>query len=138
MVAPVIADSSAVVAALDRRDEHHLWAKQWLAKLEPPYFTCEAVLTESYFLLSKIRGGSDAFLRALEEGLLAAEYRFAEEQIPTVRLIQLYSSVPMSFADACLVRMSEIQSNASIFTTDRDFTIYRKNRREVIPLIAPW
>jgi predicted nucleic acid-binding protein len=138
MLAPVLVDSSALVAAFDRRDEHHSWASQWLAKLQPPYFTCEAVLTESFFLLTKIHGGANAFHRALEKGLSEAEYRFAEQQRETLALIQRYASVPMSFADACLVRMAELQPNSLIFTTDHDFAIYRRQRRNLIPLIAPW
>jgi predicted nucleic acid-binding protein len=52
-------------------------------------------------------------------------------------LMQRYESVPMSLADACLVRMSEIYPNSSILTLDSDFTIYRKHRHQIIPLIMP-
>ena len=42
----------------------------------------------------------------------------------------------MSFADACLVRMAEQHPEASVWTLDRDFKIYRRNRRSAIPLIS--
>jgi hypothetical protein len=44
----------------------------------------------------------------------------------------------MSLADACIVRLSESQQQACVFTTDSDFAIYRRNGRKVIPLMAPW
>lgn len=44
----------------------------------------------------------------------------------------------MSLADACLVRMAENYDEAAMLTLDQDFTIYRKNGRQVIPLIAPF
>jgi predicted nucleic acid-binding protein len=44
----------------------------------------------------------------------------------------------MSFADACLVRMTELHRDSRILTLDRDFAAYRRNGRERIPLLAPW
>jgi predicted nucleic acid-binding protein len=44
----------------------------------------------------------------------------------------------MDLADACLVRMSELTKKSQVFTLDRrDFSVYRRNGREAIPLIAP-
>jgi predicted nucleic acid-binding protein len=51
--------------------------------------------------------------------------------------MQRYASVPMSLADACLVRMSEVYENSQIITLDSDFTIYRKQRNQTIPVIMP-
>jgi predicted nucleic acid-binding protein len=48
-----------------------------------------------------------------------------------------FQSVPMSFADACLVRMSELEPRSRILTLDSDFRIYRRNRRQAIPAIMP-
>lgn len=50
--------------------------------------------------------------------------------------MRTYASVPMSFADACLVCMAELDSSA-IFTLDSDFSVYRKNRNEPLKLIIP-
>ena len=36
----------------------------------------------------------------------------------------------MSFADACLVRMSEIYADSRIFTVDSDFRVYQKHGHE--------
>ena len=43
----------------------------------------------------------------------------------------------MSFADACLVRMAERYTEGVIFTLDNDFSIYRKNGRQMIPTLTP-
>ena len=43
----------------------------------------------------------------------------------------------MSLADACLVRMSEIEKNCQVLTIDSDFKLYRKHGRRVIPIIMP-
>ncbi len=52
-------------------------------------------------------------------------------------LMKRYENVPMSLADACLVRMSELIPGSVILTLDSDFRIYRKNRNEAIDLIIP-
>lgn len=52
--------------------------------------------------------------------------------------METYKNVPMSFADACLVCMVEQSPDSEVFTLDRDFTIYRQQRRRLIPLIAPF
>ena len=64
-------------------------------------------------------------------------YSFEDELTETLGLIRRYNDTPMSFADACLVRMVEKSDNAVVFTTDSDFRTYRKNGRQVIPLIIP-
>jgi predicted nucleic acid-binding protein len=43
----------------------------------------------------------------------------------------------MSFADACLVRMSELETSSRILTLDSDFRVYRRNRRQMIPTVMP-
>ena len=45
--------------------------------------------------------------------------------------------LPMSLADACLVRMAELHSGSTVLTVDSDFTVYRMHGRRVIPVILP-
>jgi len=61
-----------------------------------------------------------------------------DERDATLRLLRKYADTPMSFADACLVRMSELRRNSRLFTLDQDFAAYRRNGRGRIPLLAPW
>jgi predicted nucleic acid-binding protein len=53
------------------------------------------------------------------------------------RLLHKYASVPMSLADGCLVRMAELSAESTILTLDRDFRLYRKGGRHVVPVIMP-
>ena len=140
MARRVLVDSGPLVALLDRRDVHHRWVQRELANLHEPLVTCEAVLSEVFFLLSRIRGGTSLLIELLCDGLVSASPTFSyhEQSAELLRHLQRYSSVPMSFADACLVRMSEIERDSIIFTTDRDFLTYRRNRRQPIPLISPF
>lgn len=99
--------------------------------------TCEAVLSESCFLLGKVPGGSLAVMELVSRGAVSAPFRFADEAEAVAELLARYASVPMSFADACLVRMAEQHRASAVLTLDRDFMVYRKNRRQVIPMIMP-
>jgi hypothetical protein len=85
-----------------------------------------------------VRGGSAALRTALREGLIALDFDLKAELPAVLELMDRYESVPMSLADACLVRMAELNSGARVFTLDEDFRIYRKNRTEPIETIAPF
>ena len=82
-------------------------------------------------------GGKDRLVSILERGIIVADFAFATHREETLRLLRRYGDTPMSFADACLVRMAELLNDAVVFTTDGDFRTYRKNGRQAIPLIAP-
>lgn len=53
-------------------------------------------------------------------------------------LMKKYRNVPASYADACLIRLSELHGAAMVMTTDTDFRVYRRNGRQAIPRIAPF
>ena len=133
----VLIDTGALVAALRRRDQHHAWARAHFEAFDTACVTCEAVLSESFFLLQRTREGSNALSALLERGIVRVEFCFADHRAETLRLIRRYNDSPMSFADACLVRMAEMIADAAIFTTDSDFRTYRKNGRQAIPLLIP-
>ena len=52
-------------------------------------------------------------------------------------LMRRYGDSPMSLADACLVRLSELHSDCQVFTLDAHFRRDRRHGRHVIPLLAP-
>ena len=137
MAVTILADSGAIVAALDKRDEHHTWAAGRLAALRFPFVTCEAVLSECFFLLQHLRSGKQSLCGLLERGAILVKFDASSEISALLGLIRKYSDVPMSFADACLVRMSESYRDCAVFTTDSDFRTYRRHGRELIPQIAP-
>jgi predicted nucleic acid-binding protein len=99
--------------------------------------TCEAVITEACFLLQNLYAGEDSIFGLLRDNLLTISFHLEDEIVSINELMNRYQSVPMSFADACLVRMSELYPDSIVLTLDSDFTIYRKNRNQVISLIIP-
>ena len=137
MTGAILVDTGPLVAFLNGRDGYHEWSKDVFARIEGPVLSCEAVLSEACFLLRRARGASAAVLKLVERGLVRLPFRLESESPPVRRLLDRYASVPMSLADACLVRMSEQVSGSVILTLDRDFKVYRKHGRNVIPTLMP-
>jgi predicted nucleic acid-binding protein len=100
--------------------------------------TCEAVLSECFYLLEKVFDGRARLSALLERGVLRVEFALPDHLMHVLKLIHRYRDTPMSLADACLVRMSELHADAMVWTTDHDFEVYRRNGRQKIPLLAPW
>jgi len=133
----VIADAGPLVAYLKRGDKDHDWAEEVFHRLTCPLRTCDAALSEAFFLLQQTHGGADKLLAFLERGLVIPDFNLAAELPAVGQLLRRYESVPMSLADACLVGMAELHRDAAVFTLDGDFRIYRKHRRQAIALIYP-
>jgi len=137
-VSRVIVDTGPLVAYMDRDSSFHAWAVDRFHELSGPLHSCQAVLTETLFLLK--RGGldPDAVLALVERGELICDFDVGEEIAVLRRLLRKYRDLPATLADVCLVRMSEITKDAAVFTLDRDFLVYRRNGRQAIPLLAPF
>lgn len=133
----IVIDTGPLVALLNRRDRHHSWVRNVLDDIEPPVFTCEAVVSEACFLLRGARGGQDAVLALLAEDVLRVDLRLADEIAALRGLMERFADVPMSLADACIVRMTELDAGSTVLTLDGDFNVYRRNRRQAIPTIMP-
>ena len=137
VAASVIVDTGPIVALLDADDQQHAWVKAQFARLRPPLITCEAVLTESCFLIARGGGDATAVVQLAERGVLNVAQLFDAEVGSVARLMRRYENVPMSLADACLVRLIELTSQSTLFTLDSDFETYRQKGRRLIPLLAP-
>jgi len=118
-------------------DERHGWTSGQLSRLRPPLLTCEAVLGEASFVVKRLGGDSGAIPPLVEKGALRVEFSLQDQAGYVSALMRRYARVPMSLADACLVRMTELLDDAVLLTFDSDFRIYRKHTRKVIPLLAP-
>ncbi len=130
-------DTGPLVAFLNRDDEFHDWAVATLERHKPPLLACEATISEACFLLRRTPQGGDAVLEMLNRGLVTLPFRLTQE-LPAVRsLMSKYASVPMALADACLVRMAELDDELAVITLDRDFAIYRKHGRDALSVVMP-
>lgn len=130
-----IVDSGALVALLDPREEHHRWARETFSRQPRPWLTCDAVLSEAFYLLQKPH--ALALARLLRQGHLRLSLNLTEELVQVLDLREKYADVPMSLADACLVRMSETLPDPVVITADGDFKIYRRHSRQVVPCLLP-
>ncbi|HWF18084.1 MAG TPA: pilus assembly protein [Verrucomicrobiae bacterium] len=135
--ARVIIDAGPLVAFLVKQEEHHGWVTEQFQKLPAPFLTCDAVLTEAFFLVRKLPNGAARFFSLLNSGLLVSDFSMIAEISALEKLVQRYSNVPMSLTDACLVRLSKLHPRAVLFTLDGDFQIYRRDGRQPIPLLMP-
>jgi predicted nucleic acid-binding protein len=88
-------------------------------------------------LLRRFRAGPGAVLDQVGRGVPVASFALREEVETITRLMNRYVNVPMSLADACLVRMAELYSGSRVMTLDSHFRVYGRNGRQVIPTILP-
>lgn len=132
-----LVDTGPLVAMLDQRDGNHTWVVEQTARLKRPFFTCEPVIAEAFHLLRHYPNGRNAILEMLSEGVLAVSFRLSGEEDEVLALVRRYANVPMSLADACLVRMSELTADCVVLTLDGDFRVYRRHGRKSIPLLIP-
>jgi predicted nucleic acid-binding protein len=133
----VILDTGPLAAYLIENDEHHDWAVKTFDQLPPLFWTCEAVLTEAAFLAGSNSKAMRLIGKMLEKEWLRLPFQFAREHKRVLELMEQYHSVPMSFADSCLVRMAELLEDCPVLTVDGDFLLYRKHRRQGIQTIMP-
>ena len=137
MSSRILLDTGPLVALLNRRDNYHAWSRICFAEAAAPLLTCEAVLSEACFLLRALPKGPQTVLDLLRRGVVAIPFRLEEEATRIAKLLERYASVPMSLADACLVRMAEQHAQSVVMTLDGDFRVYRRHGRQVIPTIMP-
>ena len=130
-------DTGPLVAFLNRRDRFHAWAVAQLDEIEPPLLTCEPVLSEACFLLRHDPAGPAAVLDLVHDDLLRVGLHVPNEIVALQRLVRKYAELPISLADACLIRMAEMNSGSVLLTLDSDFKIYRMHGRQVVPTLMP-
>ncbi|SPE28490.1 PilT domain-containing protein [Candidatus Sulfopaludibacter sp. SbA3] len=138
MIEPVgLLDTGPLVSFLASGLEHHEWAAEQWKRLRPPLLTCEPVLTEAAFLMKREGRNTDSLFVLLDRGVIRIGLSVQEQQADLRALMRRYRNRPMSLADACLVRLSEIHAAAEVLTLDSEFRIYRRHGNKVIPLRMP-
>ena len=130
----VIADTGFLVALQNAKDRHHAWAVTSLSDFAEPLLSCEPVLVEAAYLL----GNAGKTLEMLSDGLIKVDFDIAANLRSLEGLAEAYKDRQPDLCDLCIVRMSELFPEHRVVTIDRrDFTVYRRNQRELIPLILP-
>ncbi len=128
-----IADTGFIVAFARRNDQHHAWAVEIAKQITEPLLTCEAVLAEAAFQLDS----SSYVLELLQDGMLCLAFDCSRNLVHLAELARRYRDRSPDLADLCLIRMSELYPRHLLITVDSDFRVYRRNRREVIPIRLP-
>lgn len=129
-----IADTGFLVAFLNSRDEYHAWAVSLAEQVSTPLLTCEAVLVEAAYLL----GDAGLVMDVLASGLVTVEFNLTANRVHLAELSARFGDQNPDLCDLCVVRMSELFPDHTVLTTDRkDFAVYRRNKRDVIPVILP-
>ena len=107
-----------------------------MKRVRAPMLVCEPVLTEVVYFLREDGVAIDPLFEMLERGGVRLEFDIATNW-PRIRtLMSRYRQ--MDLADASIVVMSELHVRAQVLTIDRkDFSVYRRNDRQVIDFVAP-
>jgi uncharacterized protein len=133
----VLLDTGPLISFLAADTRDHRWVMQQWKRVAAPMLTCEAVLIESAFLLKREKLDPDPIFALLEQGALRIGISIEEQGSDLRSLMRRYADRPMSLADACLVRMSEIYPSRRVFTLDSDFRFYKRFANRAIPLLMP-
>jgi predicted nucleic acid-binding protein len=129
-----IADTGFIVAFLNYDDRYHDWASAIGRAVSDPFLTCEAVLAETAFQVES----ASRVLALLQDGFLRIAFDLTANIEEVRALAERYRDRTPDLADLCLIRMSELYDNLPVLTVDeKDFRAYRKNGREVIPIVCP-
>ena len=133
----VIVDTGPLVALLNSNDHAHAWVMQQLRSIQPPMITCESVLAEATYLTRQTPGARAALIEMIGENFLTIGMAVADHHSAILAMVRRYADIPMSLADACLVRLAELYPQSPVLTLDSDFSVYRKNGRQVIEVLRP-
>jgi uncharacterized protein len=133
----ILLDAGPLTALLNPNDEWHVWAREMMRRLPTPLLTSEPVLAEVSHLLRREGCDADEMFALAEKEAMQIGLHFEDERASLRELMARYRSVPMSLADATLVRLAELHDQSRVFTLDADFGIYRRQRSKVIPVLMP-
>lgn len=129
-----IADTGFIVALGNRDDRHHAWAAGLALGISEPLLTCESVLSEAAFQLASL----SYVLSLVEDEMLRLAFDLSENVAQLQELARRYADRKPDLADLCLIRMSELNPRHTVITVDEnDFRVYRRNKRETIPILCP-
>lgn len=133
----MIVDTGPLIAYFDRSERHHGWVVERLEGQESALLVCEPVLTEACYLLARFPKAQDTLLELVANGALDLAFSVRDHVDDVRQLLRKYRDTPMSLADACIVRMAEINDGDAVLTLDSDFLVYRRRDRAPLEVIHP-
>jgi predicted nucleic acid-binding protein len=135
---PILIDTGVIFALFDQDEWAHERCVRALESIHRPLVTCEAVITESCYLLRRRRDAVDAVLANVETGFFGIPLQISLSASQIREIFRKYRDTPADFADACLIHMADQLDTGDILTLDSDFGHYRwrRNRRfrNLVPL----
>jgi predicted nucleic acid-binding protein len=136
-VTPILVDTGFLIALYDQSDFYHTRCLRTYESLDRPLVTCEAVVTESIYMLQYASGAAEALLASIESGALEIGFRLNEAAGKVQAILRKYRDTPADFADACLIAMADELDTGDILTLDRDFAHYRWRRTRPFRMLIP-
>jgi len=127
---PVLLDTGFIVALLDRSEDFHKTCARTVREVEAPLVTCEAVITESCYLLRNLSGASEAVIENIAAGISQVPFQLSRDIAGVKRVLRKYKDRKIDLADACLIRLADQFGTGDILTLDQDFAIYRWGRNK--------
>lgn len=116
----IVADTSAMIALLDRTDRHHASLRELFAAAPDRWLVPAAILPEVDYLVARELGAKvqDALLADLADGLYQVEFGSDADLRAAGRLHTKYRSLRLGFVDACVVAVAARVRAEAIATLD--------------------
>jgi predicted nucleic acid-binding protein len=134
-VKPVLLDTGVLVALLDRSERLHEACAKAVQEIEAPLITCEAVITESCYLLRNLAGAAELVVENIAAGIFQIPLQLSREAAGVKQILRKYRDRKIDLADACLIRLADEFGTADILTLDGDFAIYRWGRNKAFRML---
>jgi len=129
-----VSPNTRAPCSVDSVEFQDSWAVSVAELVTEPLLTCEPVLAEAAYHLQSV----SLVLAMIRDGLVKISFNCNDHMPQLESLAARYADRHPDLAELCLIRLSELFPEHSIITVDReDFRIYRRNKREVIPIISP-
>jgi predicted nucleic acid-binding protein len=136
-VIPALVDASFLIALYDKSDHDCTRCLRVYETLLQPLVTCEAVVTETIYMLRFVTGAAELLLASVDQGALEIPFKLSDSSAAVSRIMRKYRDTPADFADACLIQMADELNTGDILTLDSDFKQYRWRRTRAFHLLIP-
>lgn len=123
----LIADTGFIISRWSKSPARRKWVESYAENLSAPFVTAEAVLIEAGYRAQM----NDLAPRLLADGDFISKLALSDYAEDLLWLLRKYQDQEMDLADACIVKLFELNPDAMILTTDKtDFQIYRTRSGE--------